>query len=202
MKRNAIRLCVAGVLVWGLLAFSFARHALEATMTLQMLAQLPMLAVAGWCFAHGLPRVLVRTIASWNHRGISGLLLASLVGTVWMLPRAMDASLADASVELAKFSSVPLLMGAPVALSWPHAGFVVRGVLLLELTATAFRLGWLYLISPQRLCTSYLLADQQQLGKILIAIGVIVVLMLGSKLLWGHTDFEPADHEDRAADNN
>ncbi len=166
------------------------------------LAQLPLLAVAGWCFAHGLPRVPDRIIASWNHRGISGLLLASLVGMVWMLPRAMDASLDDASVELAKFLSVPLLIGAPIALSWPRAGFVVRGVLLLELTATAFRLGWLYLISPERLCTNYLLDDQQQLGRLLIAVGGVIVVALSSKLMWGHIGIEHGKGKDRAPEQD
>ena len=91
---------------------------------------------------------------------------------------------------------MPLLIGAPIALSWPRAGFVVRGVVLLELIATVFRLGWLYLISPVRLCSNYLLDDQQRLGKLLLAVGFSIVLILVWKLMWGHID---TGHADRRA---
>jgi hypothetical protein len=102
-----------------------------------------------------------------------------------MLPRALDAALDTPWVAAAKFISVPLLIGMPLALSWPRAGFVVRGVFLLEAIATAFRLGWLYLASPQRLCSNYLLGDQQRLGESLMAIGAAIILFLAWKLVWG-----------------
>lgn len=165
-------------------------------MSLQMLAQIPLLALAGWCLAQGAPGWLGRRLVNWNHNGISGLLLASLTGMVWMLPLALDAALDNAWITLAKFLSIPLLIGAPVALSWPRAGFVVRGVVLLELTATVFRLGWLYLISPVRLCSNYLLDDQQQLGKLLIVVGFTIVLLLVWKLMWGHVLAGHVDQED------
>lgn len=157
-------------------------------MTLQMLVQIPLLALAGVWLAQGTPDWLDRQLARWNCQGISGLLLASLTGMIWMLPLALDAALDDRRFTLAKFLSMPLLFGLPVALSWPRAGFVVRGVVLLELIATAFRLGWLYLISPVRLCSNYLLEDQERLGRLLLAIGVVIVLLLAWKLMWGRID--------------
>lgn len=190
------RLCLAGAILWAVLAVPPVRHALEATMTLQMLVQIPLLAVAGWGLARGAPGWLERSVSAWNHRGISGLLLASLTGMVWMLPLAMDAALDDPRITLAKFLSVPLLIGAPIALSWPRAGFVVRGVVLLELIATMLRLGWLYVISPERLCSNYLLDDQQRLGKILLVAGFAILLMLIWKLMWGHVDSGRREHED------
>ena len=188
MKRSKVFHWLAGVLPWVALAVPPVRDLLESTMTLQLLVQIPLLALAGWWLAQGIPDCLGAHLARWDYSGISGLLLASLTSTVWMLPRAMDASLDDPSIMLAKFLSVPLLIGAPVALSWPRAGFVVRGVIMLELIATAFRLGWLYLISPERLCASYLLDDQQQLGKILIAIGIAILLVVFWKLIWGRVE--------------
>lgn len=179
---------LAGVLLWAALAIPPVRHLLESTMTLQFLAQIPLLALAGWWLAQGIPDWLDARLARWNYSGVSGLLLASLASTVWMLPRAMDAALDDPRVTLAKFLSVPLLIGATIALSWARAGFVVRGVVMIELIATTFRLGWLYLISPDRLCSSYLLDDQQQLGKILITIGFSILVMLIWKLIWGRID--------------
>ncbi len=71
----------------------------------------------------------------------------------------------------------------------------MRGVVLLELIATTFRLGWLYLISPVRLCSNYLLNDQQLLGGLLLAVGFSVVLVLVWKLMWGHIDTGRADRQ-------
>jgi hypothetical protein len=183
-----------GLLLGGALAAPPVRQALEATMTLQMLVQIPLLVVAGWLLGRAIPQRIEAAIARWNGRGIPGLLLATLVGMVWMLPRMMDASVNNGWFALAKFVSVPLLIGVPMALSWPRMGFVVRGVFLLELIATAFRLGWLYLVSPTRLCSNYLLSDQQQLGKYLLAIGIATCLVLAWKLMWGHLRVEYIDH--------
>ena len=188
MKLSTGYRSLAGALLWVALAIPPVRHLLESTMTLQFLAQIPLLALAGWWLAQGIPDWLDARLARWNYSGVSGLLLASLASTVWMLPRAMDAALDDPWVTLAKFLSVPLLIGAAIALSWPRAGFVVRGVIMIEVIATAFRLGWLYLISPERLCSSYLLDDQKQLGKILFAIGIALLLILFWKLMWGRID--------------
>ena len=93
MKPLTRRLCIAGALLWAALAVPPVRHALESTMTLQMLLQIPLLALAGGWFAQGAPEGLDRRLAGWNQSGISGLLLASLAGMVWMLPLAMDAAL-------------------------------------------------------------------------------------------------------------
>ncbi len=120
-------------------------------------------------------------------------MLASLTSTVWTLPLAMDTALDEPRVVLAKFLSVPLLIGAPIALGWRRAGFVVRGVVLLALIATAFRLGWLYLVSPMRLCSNYLLDDQQQLGNLLIGVRLVIVLIVGWQLMWGPVDTGRAD---------
>lgn len=165
-------------------------------MTFQMLVQIPLLAAAGWAIAQSLPAAVDRRLAAWDAAGISGLLLASLTGLVWMLPRAMDAAVSEPWVALAKFLSVPLLIGAPVAISWPRAAFVVRAIVVAEVIAMALRLGWLYLVSPTRLCSNYLLADQQRLGRLLIIIGFTILLITAWKLIWGQVDVEPAGRPD------
>ena len=195
MKLSAGRLCLAGAILWAVLAIPPVRYLLEATMTRQMLVQMPLLALAGWWLAQAAPDWLERVLAPWNHRGISGLLLASLTGMVWMLPLAMDAALDDPRVTLLKYLSLPLLLGAPVALSWRHAGFVVRGVVLLEVIATSVRLGWLYLISPVRLCSNYLLGDQQRLGRMLLVVGAAILLRLVWQLMWGRINVSSTDQE-------
>ncbi len=181
-----------GPALWIVLALPPVRHALESAMTLQMLVQIPLLALAGWWLRPFLPQRMSDALAMWNHSGISGIVLVSLTAMIWMLPRMMDATLEDAWIELAKFTSVPLLIGLPLALSWPRTGFVVRGVFLLEVTATAYRLGWLYLVAPERLCSNYLLGDQQLLGELMFAIGVAISMVLAWKLMWGHINVADA----------
>ncbi|HET8941810.1 MAG TPA: hypothetical protein VFN13_07475 [Rudaea sp.] len=177
-----------GVTLWCLLALPPVRFMLESSMTLQMLVQIPLLGLSGWWLAASHTDRFDNVLTRWNRSGISGLLLASLASIIWMLPRALDASLTIPWIEVAKFAGVPLLIGVPAAISWPRAGFVVRGVLLIEIVAMAFRLGWLYLDSPVRLCSNYLISDQQQLGKSMLAIGVAISLLLAGKLLWGRID--------------
>lgn len=175
-----------GVVLWLLLTVPPVRPALQATMTLQMLVQLPLLVLAGWWTMPAWRRRLDRRSAGWNEGGVSGLLMASLAMLVWMLPRTMDASLQVTWVAVAKVVSVPLLVGLPLAMSWPRAGFVVRGVFLVEAVATAFRLGWLYRVSPVRLCSNYLMGDQQRLGMMLLVVGAGATLWLAARLLFGH----------------
>ncbi|MBW7930620.1 MAG: hypothetical protein H3C57_04850 [Gammaproteobacteria bacterium] len=175
-----------GLLLWLVLATPAARGFLEASMSLQMLVQMPLLGLAGYLLARHLPERVRRVLASWDRGGVSGLLLAAVVSLPWMLPRLMDAALAAPWVELAKFTSLPLLIGLPLALSWPRAGLVVRGVFLMEMVATAFRVGWLYLVAPQQLCVNYLVDDQQRLGTALLVLGVLATLVLACQLMWGH----------------
>ncbi len=170
------------------LALPPVRHALDASMTGQMLVQLPLLAAVGFLLGLALPVRPGASLAQWNYRGVTGFVLASLASAYWMLPRLLDASVTDPSVTALKFVSVPLLVGLPLALSWPRSSFVVRGVFMLEVLATLFRLGWLYLISPVRLCNNYLLDDQQRLGRLLIAAGAVLLLWVAWKLLWGRFD--------------
>ncbi len=178
---------VAALLFFAL-ALPPVRHAFEASMTVQMLVQLPLLAGVGYLLGLLLPLRVAASLANWNHRGVTGFVLASLASAYWMLPRLLDASVTEPAIAAIKFVSVPLLVGLPLAHSWPRSSFVVRGVFLMELIASSFRLGWLYLVSPLRLCNNYLIDDQQRLGQMLIAAGAILLLWVAWKLLWGRFD--------------
>ena len=162
------------------------RQVLESSMTMQMLVQLPLLFGIGALFSQAVPSWMRMRLTPWNQFGITGLVLANIAIAVWMLPRALDASVTEPLVTTAKYLSLPLLAGLPFALSWPLMNFIVRGVFLLELIATFFRLGWLYLISPERLCNLYLLDDQQRLGLYMLVIGTVLLLGVAGKLLWGN----------------
>ena len=179
---------IVAALLFVVLLLPPSRGWLEGSMTLQMLLQIPLLIGIGCLLPAALPQRLIAGIARWNQHGISSLILASLAGMFWMLPRSLDGSVSEPWMAIAKFVSVPLLIGLPLGLGWPRMGFVVRGVFLLELIATFFRLGWLYLASPIRLCNNYLLDDQQQLGEYMLVIGGLLLAGVVAKLLWGRFD--------------
>lgn len=180
-----------GTALWVVLAFPPIRLQLESTMTLQMLVQIPLLVLVGWVGARVLPPRMQSAVARWDVGGIPGLLIVSFTSAVWMLPRMLDAAVDIPLFAAAKFITVPVLIGVPLALSWPRTSFVTRGVFLLETVASAFRLGWLYLVAPDRLCANYLLGDQQILGRSLLGIGIAMCLVLAWQLMWGHIRVTP-----------
>jgi hypothetical protein len=163
------------------------QHALTASMALQTLVQIPLLAAIGWLAAVSFPPRIAIAVDPWNRGGFSGLILAVSTAAFWMLPRSLDAATTDPLMIAAKFVSIPLLIGVAMGLSWPRMGFVLRGFVLLELVATLFRLGWLYTATPIRLCNAYLLGDQQRSGQYMLWVGVILLLGFGTKLIWGST---------------
>ena len=81
--------------------------------------------------------------AGFNAGGCPGLLVAVFAAAVWMLPRMLDAALRSPLVELAKLTTVPLLVGVPLALSWPLLPPVARGFVWANLISHAAVLGWL-----------------------------------------------------------
>ena len=183
-KRWPVPVRRAALLVLVLLAPP-VRHGLEATMTAQMLVQLPLLAAAGWLLSGAVPPRVLARVERWSHRGFTGLVLVTVTAAFWMLPRSLDAATSQPLIVAAKYLSVPLLIGLPFGVSWPRMGFVIRGVFLVEFVASFFRLGWLYLISPIRLCNNYALNDQQRLGGSMLAIGGGLLVWLAWKLVWG-----------------
>jgi hypothetical protein len=183
-SRRVLAACLATLLVLVPLA-SPARRTLEASMAAQVLVQLPLLFTAGWLVSRAMPAGALAAVDRWNRSGVTGVLLATVAAGFWMLPRTLDASTTHPLMAAAKYLSVPLLIGLPFALSWPRIPFVVRGLFLTELVATCFRLGWLYRISPIRLCNNYGLDDQRRLGGRLLVLGGGLLGWLVWKLLWG-----------------
>ena len=161
-----------------LLALPGARDLLEREMATHMLVQIPLLAIAGVLMASGIPRPLKYRLAAWNRGGISGTLLAVIVSTWWMVPRALDSALATPGAEVWKFVSLPVLVGLPAALSWRPLGTIGRGFVILNVLPMWAVVGWLYIAAPVRVCNYYLVDQQVAAGRGLlwlsIAIGVVV----------------------------
>lgn len=159
------------VTLFALIAISPVGEWLESTMVSHVLVQLPLLVLLGVWFAHFFPARYLKGLDAINRGGIFGCITISFIFLFWMIPRWLDASLWATGVANAKYLSL-FLGGFLLRVSWPNAHFIARGVLQLEFLAMLFRLGWLYLISPDRLCNSYLLSDQIWLGRGFLAIGL------------------------------
>ncbi|MBI3041941.1 MAG: hypothetical protein HYY78_03855 [Betaproteobacteria bacterium] len=178
--------------LWLALVAPPVRAWLESSMALHMLAQLPLLAAIGygigraWMLSRAdstAGRVLAGA-QSFNAGGVTGIVAASFVMVLWMLPRLLDLARLDGVVDAVKFVSVPLA-GLAVALSWPRLPLIARAVVHLEVIATLFRFGWGYLAADQRLCLAYLADDQQRAGELLLWLGALYALAITWRPMFG-----------------
>lgn len=151
---------------------------LESTMTTHMLVQIPVLALCGWFAGDWLadrhPAVAL-ALAPFRW---ALLVVAFATFAVWMIPRLLDVAVQSAGADLAKALSLTLLGGLPLRLAWLHLGPVARGIAHLEALATLWRIGWIYLDSPSRLCTQYGMDDQQRLGSLVLQAGAMYAVWL------------------------
>lgn len=145
---------------------------LESSMVAHVLIELPLLVAIGVIIGHVIQPYKNSIFDSINAGGIAGILLTTFTLAFWMIPKWLDSSLTEESVAWAKYLSLPILAGIPLAISWKRLHTIARGVVKIEFLSMLFRLGWLYIISPSRLCNNYLLDEQQLLGKGLIIIGL------------------------------
>lgn len=150
-------------LAWamGLIAVAaLLRTPLEAIPLTHMLVQLPALALAGALIAP----YLRFGRGDWNRGGFACLLAAAFGIAFWMLPRGIDAALADTRWEVAKFVSLPFLVGLPLAAGWTRAHPLTRAVIKAQTVSMLAVMAFLYTHAPMRLCNAYLAQDQYRLG--------------------------------------
>ena len=171
--------------LWIALAAPPLRAWLESSMALHMLVQLPLLAGIGYCIGRSWTRShSLATLQSFNAGGITGLIFASFVMLLWMLPRPLDLARLEASIDALKFVSVPAA-GVAIALSWHRLHPIGRAVVHLEVIATLLRFGWGYLAADQRLCLSYLAEDQRVTGILLVVLGAAYAIAVSWKAVFG-----------------
>lgn len=157
---------------------------LEAQMVLHLLFQLPALVLLGWLAAEMLPQSWHQRANQYNHHGLTGVVLITTLGLFWMLPSALDAALESDCYALAKVLSM-LLIGASWSLTRRCIHPLVKGVFLLELWAMLGRFGYLFKVSPDRLCNNYLLGEQQLVGNILLILSIAIGALWVSRVLFG-----------------
>lgn len=162
---------VVAIVLWAAIALLPLGSLLEASLLGHVLVEIPLLVAVGTLLGATLARRLSSVLNVANAGGIPGILLASFALAFWMIPRWLDASLADAAVAVVKYVSLPLLVGVPLVLSWRRLHPIARGVVKIEFLTMLFRLGWIYLIAPDRLCNNYLLNEQEYLAQGFILLG-------------------------------
>lgn len=179
MKMNRLQgLMGAGLL--GLLALPWSRAGLESTMSGHMLVQIPLLVLAGVLLGGAVSTRWRAVLAPWNRYGLTGLVLALFTLVYWMLPRNLDLALGSGGAELAKFVFLPVLAGLSLRLSWSALGVIGRGVVWSQLVANLAVMGWLYLEAPVRLCTRYLVSDQEAVGRHLLLLALALAVGLAT----------------------
>jgi hypothetical protein len=166
----------AGLGLWTVLALPPARAAFEATLAGHMVAQIGLLAVAGWWLGRGLGPIRPGELGGCNRFGATGVVVALVTLVFWMLPVSLDRALLSAGWEAAKLVSVPLLLGLPLARSWPRLPGLARGLLWANAVSMLVVMGWVYREAPARLCNGYLLDQQLLLGLTLWGLAAAVGL--------------------------
>ena len=151
-----------------LLAVPQLREMLERHMISHMLIQLPLLTLCG--FWIGIYFKKVWRINIQYSQALPLLLIALFTAMFWMLPRVLDSSIEHIGYIIAKFLSLPLLLGIPLAFSWKHIGFITKAFLLSNIISMLIVLAWLYIEAPVRLCNYYLIGEQKLLGVCLLYI--------------------------------
>jgi hypothetical protein len=96
-----------------------------------------------------------------------------------MVPRALDSALASPAMEVAKFVTLPLLVGAPLSLSWSRLGGMGRGFMIANVLPMWAVVGWLYVAAPVRVCNFYLVEQQTTAGAGLLASSIALAVAVG-----------------------
>lgn len=159
-----------------LLAIPPVRTGLESSMPGHMLVQLPLLILAGSLIGISMQPRFASLLHRYDRHGIAMILVGVFAFAFWMLPRSLDAALAQPAIEALKFLTVAGLVGMPVALAWPRLPAVARGFVFGNCLSMLAVLGWLYLAAPARVCNFYLTSEQALTGKGLLLLAAVAGL--------------------------
>jgi len=143
-------------------------------MTAHMLVQIPLLAAIGIIACRLLPACRRESLLAAAGGRIPCTLLALFASSYWMLPRALDAALANPLAEAAKFLSLPVLVGLPLALAWNRLSAIARGLVMTNFSSMLAVIGWLYIAAPVRVCNNYLIDQQAAAGWLMVKLALLL----------------------------
>jgi hypothetical protein len=171
MNPRQVALCVlAAVLLTPPL-----RHWMEADMALHMLLEFTALLATGAIIFDLLPPGVQTRVEQWNRLGITGFVLASLALAYWMIPAALDASLASAGFASAKYGSL-MLAGVALRSSFALAPKVMQVFFVGNLVWMTASVGLIYQDNPRQLCLYYLVDAQVRAGTGLVLLAMLLAV--------------------------
>ncbi|MEM5432110.1 hypothetical protein [Cupriavidus oxalaticus] len=157
------------------------RHVFEASMSLHMVLQFPLLLAAGWAMSAWVPARLAAWQARCDAHGLFSATLVTVVSAFWMIPAALDLALLDARVTALKYGSW-LLAGMLLAQGWRRLSPELATFFLGNVAWMLFTAGLLYRDAEARLCVSYRFDEQIVGGNGLMAWGAIIAALAWLKL--------------------
>jgi hypothetical protein len=172
VERNVLY-SLAGVAAFMSVALPSLRHFLEADMARHMLLQLPLLILSG-AMSHQLMQSRV-TLAPFrfNDLGLSGFAFAALAISFWMVPAALDKSLASASWNVLKYLSL-YVAGICIAASLQAASGPIKLFFVGNMVWMLGVIGMLYQDTTSRLCLAYLVDSQVDTGRGMVVLAFVI----------------------------
>jgi hypothetical protein len=171
------------LLATALLLVEPLRQLVESRMVLHMLVQLPLLVASGWLLSHrvvGLRRMW-RHFDTLNAHGLLGLILASCVLAIWMVPTALDLALLSEPMRWAKYATL-FFAGLLLGRSYPRLNAELEVFFAGMLAWMMATVGLVYQTMPQRLCVNYLIEEQRWTGVGLVLIATALGLVCAWRL--------------------
>ncbi len=163
----------------------------EASLVRHVLLQVPMLVLSGVIFGLLVSRPSQRADTG-QMESLAAVLLAAFCLAFWMLPRWLDAAVADPDVDAAKAGSLVLLAGLPLGWGWPRLRPLARAFIWANAVSMLAAMGLLYLTFPERLCNNYLASEQPELGRRLLTLAVLLGLAGAARAMTGGRIRPPA----------
>lgn len=166
------------------------RFALERSMALHMLVQMPMLLGAGVACAFavscagnaqnasnkqqpGIARLAAYRFRKMDQYGIIALTFFLLLSAYWMIPKALDDVLVSPAAEILKFATF-FTAGLVLPGTLARANRVTQLFFLGNFAWMMAIVGLLYQDTTVRLCNAYLLGDQVVAGRGLVVLSLLL----------------------------
>jgi hypothetical protein len=162
----------------------------ESIMSIHMHMQMPLIGVAGMLMTPLLQKKFPRFFRKWNGNGVPGIILFIIIILYWLIPRAMDDTLAYAIVEVFKFISWAFLVGVPLRDSWPKLTKAWKNGIFIFLSIIYLGMASLYIFSEDQLCNNYLIVEQRALGWGFLLIAFCLLLYFIQTLFIREEDFQ------------
>ena len=167
-----------------LLLIAPLRLVTESRMAPHMLLQIPMLIASGWALSVGPAKRWrwLRLFDAVDAHGLLGIVIASCVLAVWMVPTALDLALLSDPVRWVKYTSL-WFAGLVLGRSPERMGTEIALFFIGSLVWMFASVGLIYQTLPERLCVSYLIDDQRWTGAGLVFASVLLAALGLGRLL-------------------